>query len=71
MPNCLECSNKDLCTKCYNGFYVVQEKDQNGNVTRQYCSSNVCTNNCEICEDGNKCMMCVEGYYLYTNKTCS
>ena len=51
--NCLNCE-KNLCTVCKAGFYLVKETD--------LCMN--CIQNCISCNNSNSCLSCSEGFYL-------
>jgi len=76
LPNCEECSDKNTCTKCMDGYFFINEDrtrcfnkidekkyytEDNGII---YYSCNYNLPNCEECLDKNTCSKCKKGYYF-------
>ena len=83
VSNCLECSQKDKCTKCIDEQYLFSnnglmcaQKSQIDNHILNYnkdgllmpCSSMI--NGCYKCQDSSTCFECGNGFGLIDNDTC-
>ena len=76
LPNCEECSDKNTCIKCKDGYFFINNDrtqcfneidkrkyytEDNGKI---YYSCEYNLQNCEECLDKNTCIKCKENYYF-------
>ena len=76
VSNCEECLNKEICTKCKENYFFINEerticyneidkkKYYPENNNKIYYSCNKSLPNCEECLNKNECTKCKEGYFF-------
>lgn len=57
---CKICSNENMCTECFDGFYLSQEND------KLICKE--CKADCKKCLNENDCLICKDNYYQEKNE---
>ena len=83
IQNCLECTNKNRCIKCKEGYTFINDNkaiciqitelgneyyhDLDDPTIYRKCSESI--NNCATCESKDKCLSCADSHGLYYDKT--
>ena len=77
VTNCLKCSSKSMCTKCFNNFYLLIKSNkrecsdivddtyytEDGGKTYHQCREAM--TNCERCTNKNNCLKCDDDYGFF------
>ena len=79
IKNCQKCNSKNSCTKCYNNYYLIIQKDKDicidsvddryytENGGKSYYPCNESINFCERCQNKKICIKCNENYGFFEN----